>query len=135
MENPWEPKEGEELVPTVDPADVKAAWQLYGDAELRHPGQQVAIGRGLFEHVCSNGADISAICHRAIMLKFIFLNVGHSPEEPEAKEIAKYRHDNELDDRLFRVMSQIPLRWIPKEGSYGCPFNGEQFLKQLREAA
>ena len=89
MENPWEPKEGEELVPTVDPADLKAAWQLYRDAELRHPGQQVAIGRGLFEHVCSNRADISAIYHRAIMLKFIFLNVDHSPGRARSQRVSK----------------------------------------------
>jgi hypothetical protein len=131
----WEPQEGETLVPTVDPADVKTAWQLYNDAELRMPGQQVAIGRSVFEHVCSPGADIGAICHRAVMLRFLFLNVDHSPEEPEAKELAKYRHDGELDNRLFRVMSQIPLRWIPKEGLHGFPFNGEEFFKQLREAA
>ena len=28
-EHPWEPKEGEMLVPTVDLADVKAAWKVY----------------------------------------------------------------------------------------------------------
>jgi hypothetical protein len=111
----WEPKEGETLTPTVDAADVKAAWQLYRDAELRMPGQQAAIGNGVFEHVCSPGADIRAICHRAVMLRFLFLSVDGHPDEPEAKELAKYRHDGELDDRLFRAMSQIPLRWIPKE--------------------
>jgi hypothetical protein len=135
QENPWEPKEGEMLAPTVDPADVKAAWQLYHDADFRMPGQQVAIARSMFEHVCSPGADIPAICHRAVMLKFIFLNVDHSPEEPEAKELARFRHDGELHDRLFRIMSQIALRWIPKEGLPGFPFDGEEFLKQLREAA
>jgi hypothetical protein len=114
---------------------VKAAWQSYRDAELRHPGQQVAIGKSVFEHVCSPGADIRAICHRALQLKFIFLYVDHGPDEPEAKELARFRHDDELDDRMFRVISQIPLRWIPKEGLHGFPFNGEEFFKQLREAA
>jgi hypothetical protein len=131
----WEPEEGETLTPTVDPADVKAAWRLYRDTEVRMPNQQVAIGRGVFERVCSPGADIGAICHRAIMLKFLFLSVDGAPEEPEAKELAGFRHDGELDDRLFRVISQIPLRWIPKEGLHGFPFDGEEFFKQLREAA
>jgi hypothetical protein len=135
MENPWEPKEAETLVPTVDPADAKTAWQLYEDAELRMPGQQVAISRSVFQNICSPGADISAICHRAVMLRFLFLNVDHSPEEPESKELATYRYDGELDDRLFRVMLQIPIRWIPKEGLHGFPFNGEEFFKQLRESA
>jgi hypothetical protein len=135
MKNAWEPEEGKELAPTVDPSDVKAAWQSYRNAELRHPGQQVAIGKSVFERVCSPGADIRAICHRALQLKFIFLYVDHSPDEPEAKELARFRHDDELDDRLFRVISQIPLRGIPKEGLHGFPFNGEEFFKQLREAA
>jgi hypothetical protein len=86
MENPWEPKEGETLVPRVDPADVKTAWQLYEDAELRMPAQQVAKSRSVFQHVCSPGADISAIFHRVVMLRFLFLNVDHCPEEPEARE-------------------------------------------------
>jgi hypothetical protein len=126
MENPWEPNEGETLVPTVDPADVKTAWQLYEDAELGMPGQQVAISRSVFQHVCSPGADISAISHRAVMLRFLFLNVDHSPEEPEAKELAQYRRDGELDDRLFQVMSQIPLRSMVKSSS-------SSFVKQRKK--
>jgi hypothetical protein len=133
-ENPWGPKEGEELTPTVDPDDVKAAWKVYRDVGAPSANNQVAIGSFAFEQVC-RGPHIRAICHRALMLRFLFLSVDHSPEEPEAKELARFRHDGELDDRLFQVMSQIPLRWIPKEGLHGFPFNGEEFFKQLREAA
>jgi hypothetical protein len=135
MENPWDPKEGETLVPTVDPADVKAAWKVYRDLGAPSANNQVAIASFGFEQVCSPRAHITAACHRALMLRFLFLNVDHSPEEPESKELATYRYDGELDDRLFRVMSQIPLRWIPKEGLHGFPFNGEEFFKQLRESA
>jgi hypothetical protein len=124
---------GETLVPTVDPADVKAAWKVYRDLGAPSANKQVAIASFAFEQVCSPRAHIRAACHRAIMLRFLFLSVDHSPEEPEAKELAQYCHDGELDERVFHVMSQIPLRWIPKEGLPGFPFNGEEFLKQLRE--
>jgi hypothetical protein len=67
------------------------------------------------------------------MLKFLYLSVDHQPEEPEALELAKFRHNGELDDRLFQVMSRIPLGWIPKGGRQGFPFDGEAFIKQLRE--
>jgi hypothetical protein len=134
-EHPWEPKEGETLVPTVDPADVKAAWKVYREVGAPFDNNQVAIASFAFEEVCSPRAHIRAACHRAIMLRFLFLSVDHSPEEPEAKELAQYCHDGELDERVFRVMSQIPLRWIPKAGLPGFPFNGEEFLKRLREVA
>jgi hypothetical protein len=134
MENPWEPKDAEELVPTVYPDDVKAAWKVYRDVGAPSANNQVAIGSFAFEQVC-RGPHIRAICHRALMLRFLVLNVDHSPDEPEAKELAKYRYDGELDDRLFRVMSQIAIRWIPKGGLHGFPFDGEAFMKQLREAA
>jgi hypothetical protein len=68
----WEPQEGEALVPAVEPADVKAAWQVYHDAEVRMPGQQVAIGRSVFEHVCSPGADISSVTYRTVQLLLLF---------------------------------------------------------------
>jgi hypothetical protein len=29
----------------------------------------------------------------------------------------------------------IPLRWIPKEGMQGFPFDGEDFLKRVEQAA
>jgi hypothetical protein len=103
--------------------------------EAQFPNKLMAIGSMALEQVCSPRAHMRATCHRALMLKFLFLSVDHSPDEPEAKELAKFRRDGELDDRLFRVMSQIPLRWILKEGLNGYPFDGEAFMKQLREAA
>jgi hypothetical protein len=129
--NPWKGKTPDELVPTVNPADLKAVWQLYADAEQRNPGQQVAVGLGLLQHTCSPGADATTVCYRAVMLELLYHAVGCTPEEPEAKTLAKWRRGNELDDRLFNVMAKIPLKWIPEGGMQGAPFDVAEFIKQL----
>src|SRR5438477_4476618 len=133
-EHPWEPQEGEALVPAVEPADVKAAWQVYHDAEVRMPGQQVAIGRSVFEHVCSPGADISSVTYRTVQLLLLFHIAAEAVNEPDARKILEWQHGDKLD-RLFEVMSRIPIKWLPKEGTHSFPLNVDDFVKQVEEAA
>jgi hypothetical protein len=130
----WEPQEGEALVPAVEPADVKAAWQVYHDAEVRMPGQQVAIGRSVFEHVCSPGADISSVTYRTVQLLLLFHIAAEAVNEPDARKILEWQHGDKLD-RLFEVMSRIPIKWLPKEGTHSFPPNVDDFVKQVEEAA
>lgn len=37
-----------EPVPEVDPEDLKIVWKINRDLQARHPGQQVATGRGVY---------------------------------------------------------------------------------------
>jgi hypothetical protein len=131
----WEPKEGEELVPTVNPADVHAAWQLYRDAEHRRPGEQVAIEANLFRHTCSPGADISSVTYRTTNLLLLFHVAHNVPNLPDAEKLLNWESDRELEPRLFEVMSKIPLKWLPKEGTHnGLPVDVSDFIRQVEKA-
>lgn len=41
-----------EAVPEVDPEDLKTLWQEQQELQARHPGKQVAMGRGLAQQIC-----------------------------------------------------------------------------------
>jgi hypothetical protein len=139
MEIPQHPWEREREAKTVDANDLKIVWQF-----LKQAGSHTApIGSGLsavaidpagLQQMCSPGADVGALTYRAIMLDFLFLNVDRRPDDPETKELAKFRHDGKPDERVFQVMSSIPLGWIPKGGRQGFPFDGQEFMRQLRAA-
>ncbi len=139
-ENPFESNNGEELVPPVDAADIKAVWQVYNDVRRTHPVEGgglagVAVGAAVFEGVCTRGANIRNVWYRMAMLQLLFHVVERSPDEPEAQALAKLQAGEELDDRLFRVMAQIPLKWLPKEGMQGYPFDVDTFMKQIEQEA
>jgi hypothetical protein len=55
----------EDLVPAVDPADLKTAYEYCCEAHARHPGRQIAIG---FEDLFPTGTDPHAIRRRCVML-------------------------------------------------------------------
>lgn len=135
--HPWE-REGEEFAPTVEPKDLKIVWQFLKQVEIDTAPigglSAVAISPEGFKETCSPGADVGALSYRAMMLRFLFMNVDRSPEESEAKELIAFRHDGEVDDRVFQVMARIPLGWIPKGGRQGFPFDGEEFMKRLKAA-
>jgi hypothetical protein len=122
-----------EIVATVNPADIKALWQIRREAEARNPGQQVAIG-GL-DRTCSAGADVYSTGYRATILALLYHAVEQRPEESEAQTLAKWKHGDELDDAIFRVMATIPIRWIPKDGMQGLPFDGGDFIKRVEQEA
>jgi hypothetical protein len=135
-EDPWGPRDGEELVPTVDPADMHAAWQLYRDAGLRNPTQQVAIGLNVFKHFCSPGAEIGSVTYRTVFLMMLFERVHIFLNEAQAQRLLEWQHGDTLDDRLAEVMARIPLKWLSKEGIHSSlPFDVDDFIKQVQKAA
>jgi hypothetical protein len=99
------------------------------------PGQKVAFASGAIERVCRPGADIGAVGYRTGMLALLFHVVEQSPAEPLSQTLATLRNGDELNGALFRVMADIPLRWIPNEGMQGFPFDGEDFLKRVEQEA
>ena len=63
MENPWEPKDAEELVPTVDPDDVKAAWRFTATWEHHLPTtkwQSVRLHSSKFAEVHTSVLSVTA---------------------------------------------------------------------------
>jgi len=138
MEMPKHPWEREGQAPTVDANDLKIVWQFLKQAEIDTAPlgglRAVAIDPPGVKQMCSLSADVGALSYRAMMLNFLFMNADRSPDESESKELAKFRHDGEPDERVFQVMSDIPLEWITDAGRQGFPFDGEEFMRQLRAA-
>jgi len=116
-----------EPVPTVDPEDVKAVWELFSDFEREHPGRPGAVGIEIFKRACSPGADIQAIIYRTQMMWV----VRHA--SPEA--LAPWTKDDRLDDAVFRAIAETPMEWmgvgVPRQG---LPFDADDFIRRLREA-
>jgi len=116
-----------EPVPTVDPEDVKAVWELFSDFEREHPGRPGAVGIEIFKRACSPGADIQAIIYRTQMMWV----VQHA--SPEA--LAPWTKDERLDDAVFRAIAETPMEWmgvgVPRQG---LPFDADDFIRRLREA-
>ena len=117
-----------EPVSTVDPKDVKAVWELSIDFEREHPGRPGAVGIEIFKAACSPGANIQAIIHRTQMLWV----VQHASREA----LAPWTKDDQLADEVFRAIATVPMEWmgvgVPRQG---LPFDADDFLRRVREAA
>ena len=69
-----------ELVPQVDPDDLKAAWKF-----LENSPAGVATGEDLLRQLCKPGADVAAVGYRAGMLDLL-TKVAPERLEPWSKE-------------------------------------------------
>jgi hypothetical protein len=138
-ENPFTSHDTKEFVPPVLPADLKAVWQLFADVETSHPNTEslgaIAIDSSAIKNVCTPEADARDVWYRTAMLKLLLHVADRTPRERDAQELAKFKHGNEVDDRLFDVMAKIPLKWMPEEGMQGFPFDPDAFMNELREVA
>jgi hypothetical protein len=115
-----------EPVPEVDPADVKAVWEVGLDSAKHHPEGGIAIGVEIFKRACKPGADVPAVTYRTqqlSMLKMIRPDVMDPllQNKPEA---------------VFKATAEIPLEWLGLgivRG--GLPFDPDDFLRRVNEAA
>jgi hypothetical protein len=138
-EDPFGSRNGEELVPPVNAADMKAVWQLYDESRRARPEEAnglraVAMDAAVIEGVCRPGADVRNVWYRMAMLQLLFHVVEQSPQEHEAQTLAKLKRGEKLDDRLFEAMSKIPLKWLPEHGMHGYPFDVHAFIKEVEES-
>src|SRR6266480_2286315 len=60
-------------VPQVDPADMRALWDLAEDTKKRHPEGGVMIGRNLMQGLCKPGANVTAVSYRAGKIEMLRL--------------------------------------------------------------
>jgi len=65
-----------------------------------------------------------AINYRVKMLQVLTLVPGDL--------LAEWQHGDELDDCVFRVAAQIPMKWIGEGIHGGFPFDVNAFFEQLR---
>jgi hypothetical protein len=115
-------KSADDLVPAVDPADLRNVLSV-----LRTLDSKVAaIGMSVFEHVCSPGADTRAVWYRAAMLT---LPTG-------AGLLSHWVHNGEFDDAVLKVAAKFPMKKLNVGVVHqGLPFDAEEFVKQVEEAA
>lgn len=115
----WESQEGG--VPAVKLDDLRNVWKLFRDAEARQSG---AIGHGIYESVCSPGADVESIWFRASMLAML------NQMQPEL--LAQWIHDGQPDDAVFQVAATIPMEKM-RTGvvRQGPPFDVEEFVRRI----
>jgi len=95
---PWL-KNPNDLVPTVDPAAMKALWQQQKDlaAQPREPGAVLMINRKAV--ACSPGADIASVVHRLAMLELANKAMGlNFPVTLAGK----------LTDAVFKAFATVP---------------------------
>ena len=119
-------------VPEVDPADVKAVWELGRDIEKRHPVKTgelhaYAVGIEMFKAACKPGANIPAIFYRGMML---WMLVRHVQDQ-----IAPWLKEGNPDDAIFRAIAQVPMEWMGVGVvRNGLPFDAEDFMRRVKKA-
>jgi hypothetical protein len=124
MENPSASGNPEDQVPQVNPEDIKTAWNIYADVQARHPGQQVAIGRGVLEQAFTVGTDVQAVCYRT---GFLALMVKDSDGL-----LNQWMEGDRPTDAVFKVAAEIPMeRVVTGVVRQGPPFDVEEFLRRL----
>jgi hypothetical protein len=124
----WGPGSGSEHGPvaTVNPADLRGAWTIYRDAQVRDSNRQAFVAMNVFERVCGPGADTRAVVYRAWMLLLLDKHTMLSP----------WLHNDELDDVVFRVAAKFPFKKMQAGVVYhGFPLDVQEFLKQIEEEA
>jgi hypothetical protein len=115
-------QEGE--VPAVSPDDLKKVWKVCDEFEARNPDQCGSIGSGVYESVCSPGADVTAVWYRVAMLGLITRTM------PEM--LARWTHNGQLDDVVSEVAATFPMKKMRTGIVYeGPPFDVEEFVKQI----
>jgi hypothetical protein len=113
-----------EPVPPVDFADMKAMWTVMQEVKDRHPEGRTAIGIGVYQHVCSPGADIRAVSYRLSMLGMLEMMFGHAYSGGQWTEAA------------LKAAAKMELTWMPVGVSQtGLPFDVMSFLAQAHAEA
>jgi hypothetical protein len=114
-----------EPVPSVDSSDMKALWMLGQDVRKDHPEGGVAIGVNLVEALCKPGANIEALSYRIQMVGFV-RHIFPEVMDPLMKDKL---------DAVLAVASEVPMKWIGGTVHHGWPFDPDDFVRRVHEAA
>jgi hypothetical protein len=124
----------EDLVPPVDPAHLKKAFEYCRDVQAQSPGQLIAIS-GL-EYLLPDGADAEAVGKRAGMLTLLLHVVREYMEKANANPLAPLIRHQQPDDAMFSVMARIRLERMERGFIYNdWPYDVEDFIRQVEQEA
>jgi hypothetical protein len=112
-------------VTAVNPDDLRKVWTMMREVQARAlSGHAGSISSGMYENVCSPGANVVAVWYRASMLGLLQLMSG--------KPLTPWSHDGGLDDAVFQVAATFPMKKLPvRIGKNELPFDLEEFVKQV----
>jgi hypothetical protein len=113
-----------ERVPEVDPEDLRAVWEIGQETVKDHQGN-VAIGIEIFRHACKPGANIAAVTYRSGQIGILRL-IQPDVMDPLIQD---------KPEAVFRAAAKIPMEWIGAGVRHGLPFDGDDFVRRVREAA
>jgi len=112
-------------VTAVNSDDLRKVWKMMRDLQAPTPaGPSGSSSSGLYESVCSPGANVVAVWYRASMLEVLQMLPGN-PLTPWSRE-------GQLDDTVFKVAATFPMKKLPiglvKDG---LPFDVQELVKQI----
>lgn len=109
-------------VAAVDAADLKAVRAFMRNSR---PGPTArGISGGMYESMCSPGANVEAVWYRASMLGLLEMLAG--------KMLTPWTNDGELDDKVIQVAATFPMKKMEVGVIHeGPPFDVAEFLKQI----
>jgi hypothetical protein len=111
-------------MPAVDPADLKAAWQVYREAQARRPCDHIALSNNVLAQRCSKNADVNAIAYRLGFLRRIVTR----------PEIFRFLTEGQPNDAVIRAFARIPMSGPESApGPQGFPFEMRELLLLCRE--
>jgi hypothetical protein len=114
-----------EPVPIVDPEDVKAVWELGQESVKGHPQGDVAISVEIFRHACKPGANVPAVTYRMQQIGILQL-IRPDMVDPLLQD---------KPEAVFRAAAEISMEWIGAGVRHGLPFDPDDFVRRVREAA
>ena len=110
-----------EVVPVVDPEDLKNLWTYSQELRARHSNGGTATGIAVFQQMCCPGADVRAVWYRSSMLGVL------------AGMLESAWPGGELSETALKVASRMELNWmavgVPQKG---LPFDVVQFLAEVQ---
>jgi hypothetical protein len=120
----WAGSAAGDLVAPVNPADLRAAWKMYGDIRA-HAGEGAgSIDIRSFQQLSSSGSDGIAVWYRSSMLAML--------QQMMPETLSRWTHDGEVDDAVFQVLATFPIKkmpvGVPQEGA---PFDVDEFVRQI----
>jgi hypothetical protein len=112
-----------EAVPVVDVADLKKMREYGREVQARHPGEQFAIGMGVWQQMFGPEADIAAVSYRCSML-WIF-----------ERALQPFWTGGDLSEAAFKAAATMEM----KRMEVGVVYKGgemlEQFFVEVHKAA
>ncbi len=112
-------------VAAVNPNDLRNVWTMMRDLQAHaQAGQSGSISSGLYESVCSPGANVLAVWYRASILGALQTLPG--------KPLTPWSHEGELDDAVFQIAAKFPMKKLPVGlVKNGLPFDVQELVKQI----